>query len=83
MPPRRLSRRSSSLSAGRDHGCAAASVLPTGLAAKHFDIIVADDDLSWSRNEVRIAGEARLDGIYVVRTSLDATAIASHEAIEA
>ena len=50
---------------------------------KHFDITVTDDDLSWSRNEVRIAEEARLDGIYVVRTSLDATAIASHEAVEA
>ena len=40
--------------------------------AKLFDIEVGDDGMRWSRNQGGIAAEARLDGIYVIRTSLDA-----------
>ena len=39
---------------------------------RHFDITVTDDDITWTRDERRIAAEARLDGVYVIRTSLDA-----------
>ncbi len=49
---------------------------------KHFEIIVTDDDLRWSRKRDRIAAEAELDGVYVVRTSLDAAALGSAEAVE-
>lgn len=37
---------------------------------KHFDIEVTDQEMRWRRNPERIARESRLDGIYVVRTSL-------------
>ena len=50
---------------------------------KHFDIAVTDDDLTFQRNAGKIAAEARLDGIHIVRTSLDADAIGAHEAVEA
>lgn len=50
---------------------------------KHFDIVVHDDDLVWSRNEEKIAAEARLDGIYIVRTNLDRDAIGPQEAVAA
>ena len=50
---------------------------------KHFDIVVRDDDLTWSRNTEKIAAEAQLDGIYIVRTSLGEDAIGAHEAVEA
>jgi hypothetical protein len=50
---------------------------------KHFTITVTDDDLTWTRNDDRIAAEARLDGIYIVRTSLPADAIAPAEAVDA
>ena len=50
---------------------------------KHFTITVTDDDLTWARDEAKIAAEARLDGIYVVRTSLGAEAIGADEAVEA
>ena len=50
---------------------------------KHFLIHVTDDQLTWTRRQDRIAAEAQLDGIYVVRTSLDAEAIDSHAAVEA
>ena len=50
---------------------------------KHFDIVVKDDDLRFQRNTEKIAAEARLDGIYIVRTSLDANALDAHRAVQA
>jgi transposase len=38
--------------------------------AKHFDLIIADTELSWARKHHSIAAEAALDGVYIVRTSL-------------
>lgn len=40
--------------------------------AKHFDVVVSDDSLAFTRKHAAIAAEAALDGIYVVRTSLAA-----------
>ena len=42
-----------------------------------------DDHLTWSRNAEKIAAEAQLDGIYIVRTSLGDDAIGAQEAVEA
>ena len=50
---------------------------------KHFDITVHDEGMDWSRNQNRIDEEAKLDGIYVVRTSLNPEAIGSEAAVEA
>ena len=50
---------------------------------KHFDLTVTHQGLQWSRNRHKIQAEARLDGIYVVRTNLDAQAIDSHAAVAA
>ena len=50
---------------------------------KHFDITVTDDDLTWARNEEKIQAEARLDGIYIVRTSLDEDTLGAEETVEA
>ena len=36
---------------------------------KHFITDIADGRLSWRRDEEKIAAEAELDGIYVIRTS--------------
>ena len=38
--------------------------------AKHFLLEIADDAFSFQRDEAKIAAEATLDGIYVLRTSL-------------
>src|SRR6266704_2581878 len=35
--------------------------------AKHFITAIADDGLAWRRDEQKIAAEAALDGIYVIR----------------
>ena len=50
---------------------------------KHFQITVTDDALTWSRNQEKIAAEARLDGLYVIRTSLDAATMGPGEVVEA
>ena len=50
---------------------------------KHFDIAVHDAGMDWARNRHRIEAEARLDGIYVVRTSLDSASLGPEAAVEA
>ena len=50
---------------------------------KHLEVDVADGGIAWRRREDRIAAEARLDGVYVVRTSLDAASMGAAEAVEA
>ena len=50
---------------------------------KHFEIAVTDDGISWGRLEDRIAEEARLDGVYVIRTSLESASLGAEEAVEA
>ena len=50
---------------------------------KHFAIEVSDDALSWARKQERIEAEARLDGIYIVRTSLPADALGAEAAVAA
>ena len=40
--------------------------------AKHFEIVIGDDSLSFSRRQAEIDAEACLDGVYVIRTSVDA-----------
>ena len=50
---------------------------------KHFQITVTDEALTWSRNQEKIAAEARLDGLYVIRTSLDAATMGPGKVVEA
>ena len=48
---------------------------------KHFEITLTDDDLTFSRQTDRIEAEARLDGLYGVRTNLDAEALSAEDAV--
>ena len=50
--------------------------------AKHFITDIADDGLAWRRDEQKIAEEAALDGIYVIRTSLPAGVLGTGPAVE-
>ena len=50
---------------------------------KHFSIEIRDDGMVWSRDAAKIAREAALDGIYVVRTSLGKEAVGSEAAVAA
>jgi hypothetical protein len=53
-------------------GKAVGAVLGKRKMAKHFETDITDDRFSFTRKAEAIAEEARLDGIYVVRTSLSA-----------
>jgi len=50
--------------------------------AKHFTVDITDESLSWQRDEQKIADEAALDGIYVIRTSLPAGVLGTGGAVE-
>ena len=45
-------------------------VLNRRKVAKHFTIAITDDSFSYTRNQESITAEAKLDGIYVLRTSV-------------
>ena len=45
-------------------------VLRRRKVAKHFTVEIGDDSISYARDQDSIAAEAKLDGIYVVRTSV-------------
>lgn len=40
--------------------------------AKHFELSIAEASLGWARRQAAIDAEAALDGLYVIRTSLEA-----------
>jgi transposase len=41
--------------------------------AKHFELVIGDASFTFARKHDAIAAEAALDGIYIIRTSVDAT----------
>src|SRR5215467_2990572 len=51
--------------------------------AKHFDITISDADVSFTRNAERINAEAALDGVYVVRTSVNSEALDASSTVKA
>ena len=50
---------------------------------KHFTTTVTEDRFSYERDEEKIAAEAALDGIYVIRTNVSAEEIAAEDAVRA
>ena len=42
---------------------------------KHFELEIEEEGFTYRRNEERIRDEARLDGVYVIRTSVSAAAM--------
>lgn len=48
---------------------------------KHFVLDISDGSLSWRRDSDKIDAEARLDGLYVIRTSLPAQTLSATEAV--
>ena len=51
--------------------------------AKHFRLHITEMGFSYERDEGRIAEEAALDGIYVIRTSLPITQLETEETVRA
>jgi Transposase DDE domain len=48
---------------------------------KHFEIVITDDHLTFSRKEAQIEAEAALDGFYVLRTSAPTEQLATEEVV--
>ncbi len=48
---------------------------------KHFEIEITDTTFSFERKQAQIAAEATLDGIYVLRTSVDAETMPTTEVV--
>src|ERR1700692_4597382 len=76
-------RKGSRLRSAAQIGMAVGAVLDCRKMAKHFDVEVADGYLSWQRRIEQIAEEGRLDGIYVLRTSMPAEHLDAAETIQA
>jgi transposase len=51
--------------------------------AKHFELTITDTSVRWQRKVERIAQEAALDGIYVIRTSVSAQQLDAGAAVAA
>ncbi|MBK7052363.1 MAG: IS1634 family transposase [Rhodoferax sp.] len=51
-------------------GVAVGKVVNRFKVAKHFDLTITDATLVFARNQANIAGEAALDGLYIIRTSI-------------
>jgi hypothetical protein len=49
--------------------------------AKHFTTSIGEDSFSYARDQDSITGEAALDGIYVLRTSVAGSSLASGEVV--
>lgn len=56
-------------------GRAVGAILGRRKVAKHFEITITDDDLSFARDDTAIATEAALDGFYILRTSVPAATL--------
>jgi hypothetical protein len=56
-------------------------VLARRKVAKHFTVQITDDSFSYARDQDSIAAEAKLDGIYVLRTSVQAGDLDSPEVV--
>jgi transposase len=62
-------------------GVRAGKVLDKYKVAKHFDLSIADASFACKVNEERVAAEAVLDGLYVIRTSVAEADMAAGQAV--
>jgi hypothetical protein len=64
-------------------GLAVGAVIDKRKMRKHFALDIADGRFAYARRESEITAEARLDGIYVIRTSLPKETIDAEAAVAA
>ncbi len=78
-----IRRRNAPLRSAAEIGLAVGAVLDSKKMAKHFAVDIRDGHLSWRRRADQIEQEARLDGIYVIRTSVPAEHLDAAETVQA
>ena len=64
-------------------GVRVGKILGGSKVAKHFRYEITDDAFIFERDQVSITREAALDGIYVIRTSVSAEALAAEDVVRA
>jgi hypothetical protein len=64
-------------------GLEVGAVLDKHKMGKHYELSITDTSFAYRRKEVAIATEARLDGLYVIRTNVPATALTAEQAVGA
>ena len=64
-------------------GLKVGAVLDKHKMAKHYELSIAEASLAWRRKDDAIVAEARLDGIYVIRTSVPATTLTAEQTVGA
>jgi hypothetical protein len=79
----KVRRRNAPLRDAAEIGLAVGAVLNKRKMAKHFVVTIRDGHLSWHRRLDQIEAEARLDGIYVIRTSMPAEHLNAAETVQA
>jgi transposase len=76
-------RKNATLRGAAEIGLAVGPALKRRKMAKHFAVTIGDGHLSWHRRFDQIEAEARLDGIYVIRTSVPAELLDAAETVRA
>src|SRR5229473_2166176 len=76
-------RKGSHLHAAVEIGLAVGEVVNAKKMAKHFALDIRDGHFTWARKVDQIAAEAKLDGIYVIRTSVPAEDLGPAHAVQA
>lgn len=82
--PARIGRKGKAgLNTAAEIGLAVGAVLDSRKLGKHFAIDIADGRLRVHRDTGKITAEARLDGLYVIRTSVPAGQLDAGQAVQA
>ena len=69
---------------GKDHiGMRVGKVLGRYKVGKHFRLEIEEEGFTWERDEDKIAQEAALDGLYVLRTNVPAKELSTEQTVEA
>src|ERR1700691_1933731 len=79
----RVQAKRSPLRGAAEIGRAVGAVVGKHKVAKHFQIEIGEAQFAFRRKSDAIAREARLDGVYVVRTSVPAATLDADEAVQA
>jgi hypothetical protein len=80
---KRIVRKRNPLRGADEIGLAVGKIISRRKVAKHFDLTITDDSLSFTRNHAAIAKEGALDGFYVLRTNVPAETINTADTVRA
>ena len=78
-----VERKRAPLRGAAEIGLDVGAVLDKHKMAKHYALTITDTSFTYRRTEDTIASEARLDGIYVIRTNVPEAALTAEQAVGA